>query len=188
MIMDPHDELKETLTGSQRIFRGKILTLTVDTVRLPNGREATREVVHHNGAVGMAAIDDQDHVLLVRQWRHAPGLALLEIPAGAISRDEHPEDCVRRESAEEIGFVPRRVEKLTTMYTAPGYVGEAIHLYLVRDLVPEEAEGDEDENIQIERLPLKEALTACRAGRICDGKSIAALMLAREVLLEEEQR
>jgi ADP-ribose pyrophosphatase len=185
--MNSHDELKETLTGSRQIFRGKILTLTVDTVRLPDGREATREVVHHNGAVGMVAMDDQGNVILVRQWRHAPGLALLEIPAGAISRDEDPEDCVRRESAEEIGFLPRRVERLTTMYTAPGYVGEAIHLYLVRDLVPEEAEGDEDENIQIERLPLDEALAACRDGRICDGKSIAALMLAREVLLEEEQ-
>ena len=144
--------------------------------------------MHHNGAVGMVAMDDDSNVILVRQWRHAPGVALLEIPAGAISRGEDPEDCVRRESAEEIGLVPRRVEKLTTMYTAPGYVGEAIHLYLVRDLVPEEAEGDEDENIQIERLPLAEALVACRDGRICDGKSIAAIMLAREVLLEEERR
>jgi ADP-ribose pyrophosphatase len=183
--MNHYNELKETLVGSKQIFRGKILTLTVDTVRLPDGREATREVVHHNGAVGMVAIDEQGDVILVRQWRHAPGLALLEIPAGAISRDEEAEDCVRRECAEEIGFVPRRVEKLTTMYTAPGYVGEAIHLYLVRDLVPEEAEGDDDENLQVERLSLDEALAACRDGRICDGKSIAALMLARDALLQE---
>lgn len=183
--MNSHDELKETLIGSTQIFRGKILTLTVDTVRLPDGREATREVVHHNGAVGMVAVDEEGQVLLVRQWRHAPGLALLEVPAGAISRHEEAEDCVRRELAEEIGFLPRRLEKLTTMYTAPGYVGEAIHLYLVRDLVPEQAVGDDDENLQVVRMTFADALAACRDGRICDGKTIAALMLAREVLREE---
>jgi ADP-ribose pyrophosphatase len=183
--MNNHDDLKETLIGSQQIFRGKILTLSVDTVRLPDGRGATREVVHHNGAVGLVPLDDAGNVLMVRQWRHAPGLALLEIPAGAISLGEEADDCARRELAEEIGFLPRRLDKLTTMYTAPGYVGEAIVLYLARDLVPEAADGDEDENIQIEPMPLAEALAACRDGRICDGKSIAALMLARELLCEE---
>ena len=186
--MSNYDELRETLIGSTEVFRGRILTLTVDTVRLPDGREATREVVHHNGAVGMVALADDGDVLLVRQWRHAPGVALLEIPAGAISRGEQAEDCARRESAEEIGFVPRRIDRLTTMYSAPGYVGEAIHLYLVRDLLPEQADGDEDENLQVERLTLAEALAACRDGRICDGKSIAALMLARDFLQNETAR
>lgn len=183
--MNNYDELRETLTGSTEIYHGKILTLTVDTVRLPDGREAIREVVHHNGAVGMVALDAEGCVLLVRQWRHAPGVALLEIPAGAISRGEQAEDCARRELAEEIGFVPRRVDHLTTMYTAPGYVGEAIHLYLARDLIPEAAEGDEDENLRTERFTLAEALAACRDGRICDGKSISALMLARDFLAAE---
>lgn len=179
------DALRETLVASREIYRGKILTLTVDTVHLPDGREAVREVVHHNGAVGMVALDERGQVLLVRQWRHAPGVALLEIPAGAISRGEQVEDCVRRELAEEIGFIPHRVEKITTLYTAPGYVGEAIHLYLVRDLVPQYAEGDEDEILQVVALPLAEALAACRDGRICDGKTISALLLARELLAEE---
>lgn len=183
--MNNYDELRETPTGSTEIYRGKILTLTVDTVRLPDGREATREVVHHNGAVGMVALDDHGDVYLVRQWRHAPGVALLEIPAGAISRGEEAEHCARRELAEEAGVVPRRLDRLTTMYSAPGYVGEAIHLYLARDLVPEQAQGDDDENVQVERMALEEALAACRDGRICDGKSIAALMLARDFLLAE---
>ncbi|MEI6500556.1 MAG: NUDIX hydrolase [Armatimonadota bacterium] len=183
--MNNYDDLRETPTGSAEIFRGKILTLTVDTVRLPDGREATREVVHHNGAVGMVALDDHGDVYLVRQWRHAPGVALLEIPAGAISRGEEAEHCARRELAEEAGLVPRRLDRLTTMYSAPGYVGEAIHLYLARDLVPEQAQGDDDENVQVERMTLEEALAACRDGRICDGKSIAALMLARDFLLAE---
>lgn len=183
--MDNYDNLRETLISSETIFRGRILTLTVDTVSLPDGREATREVVHHNGAVGMVPLDDENNVLLVRQWRHAPGVALLEIPAGGISCDEKAEACAERELAEEIGFVPRRLEKLTTIYTAPGYVGEAIVLYLARDLVPQQADSDEDENLQVERMPLEEALEACRDGRICDGKSISALMLTRDFLQQE---
>ena len=184
--MENFDHLRETLTGSETIFSGKILTLTVDTVRLPDGREATREVVHHHGAVGMVPLDDAGNVLLVRQWRHAPGVALLEIPAGGISCDELADDCARRELAEEIGFVPRRLDKLTTIYTAPGYVSEGIVLYLARDLVPQQADGDEDENLQLERMSLEEALQACRDGRICDGKSISALMLVRDFLQDEE--
>jgi ADP-ribose pyrophosphatase len=185
--MNNHDELRETLIGSRQVFSGKILRLTVDAVRLPDGREAAREVVHHNGAVGMVALDEAGNVLLVRQWRHAPGCALLEVPAGAISTDEEPTACARRELAEETGFAPGRLDRLTTMYTAPGYVGEAIHLYLARDLVPEDAAGDDDENLQLVRMPLGEALAACREGTICDGKTIAALMLARELLQEESQ-
>lgn len=186
--METYDELRETLISSETIFRGRILTLTVDTVHLPDGREATREVVHHNGAVGMVAIDANGDVLLVRQWRHAPGVALLEIPAGGISCDELAEDCARRELAEEIGFVPRRLDKLTTIYTAPGYVGEAIVLYLARDLVPEHADGDEDENLQVVRMSLEESIRACRDGRICDGKSISALMLTRDFLQDEARQ
>ncbi|MEI6503048.1 MAG: NUDIX hydrolase [Armatimonadota bacterium] len=183
--MNNHEDLRETLIGSAELFRGKLLTLTVDTVRLPDGREATREVVHHGGAVGMVPLASNGDVLLVRQWRHAPGVALLEIPAGGISRGEEAEHCARRELAEEVGFVPRRLDLLTTIYTAPGYVGEAIHLYVARDLVPERAEGDEDENLQVERMTMVEALAACRDGRICDGKSISALMLARDFLQQE---
>lgn len=183
--MDDEFTFQEVTISSEQVFRGKILTLVVDTVRLPDGRLATREIVRHNGAVGMVALTDDGDVILVRQWRHAPGLALLEIPAGAISGGEDPCDCACRELAEEIGFVPRRLELLTTMYTAPGYVGEAIHLYLARDLVAEDADGDEDENLQVVAMPFADAMEACHDGRICDGKSIAALMLARDVLQSE---
>lgn len=183
--MDNDCALRETTIETKQIFSGRILTLTVDTVRLPDGRTATREIIHHNGAVGMVALTDDGNILLVRQWRHAPGLALLEIPAGAISRGEDPCDCACRELAEEIGFVPRRLDKLTTMYSAPGYVGEAIHLYVARDLEPELADGDDDENLQVVAMPFEDALQACRDGSICDGKTIAALMLARDFLASE---
>jgi len=183
--MDQYIELEEVLLTSEQIFRGKILRLVVDTVRLPDGREATREVIHHNGAVGLVPLTADGQVLLVRQWRHATRRAMLEIPAGAISHGETAEACAARELAEETGFVGRRLDELTVLYTAPGYVGEAITIYLARDLQPEEAVGDEDENLQVVPVGLDEALARCISGEICDGKSIAALMLAREFLCRE---
>jgi ADP-ribose pyrophosphatase len=183
--MDKDRDFRETPIASREVFRGRLLRLTVDTVLLPSGEQATREVVHHCGAVGVVALDDEGQVLLVEQWRHATGQLLLEIPAGARGHDEDPECCARRELAEEIGFVPRRLEVLTEMYTAPGYVGESIRLYLARDLYEEAADGDEDESLRVVRMSLPEAIEACRSGRICDGKSISALMLAREYLQAE---
>lgn len=176
---------EEVLIASEHIYSGKVVTLVVDTVRLPDGREATREVIHHHGAVGMVPLTAQGQVLLVRQWRHATRQAMLEIPAGAMAEGEDPRDCARRELAEEIGFVPRRLDELTVLYTAPGYVGEAITLYLARDLAPEHAVGDEDENLQVVPMDLDEAVEACLSGEICDGKSISALMLAKEFLRRE---
>lgn len=185
MDMNGETELQEVLIASEPIFRGKILRVVVDTVRLPDGREATREVIHHNGAVGLVPLTDDGQVLLVRQWRHATGRALLEIPAGAISHGETAEACAARELAEETGFVGRRLDPLTVLYTAPGYVGEAITIYLARDLEPRHAVGDDDENLQLVPMPLAEAIARCLSGEICDGKSIAALMLAREFLQRE---
>jgi len=183
--MDEHADLEETLIASEHIFRGKVLRLVVDTVRLPDGREATREVIHHNGAVGLVPLTDDGQVLLVRQWRHATRRAMLEIPAGAMAHGEAPEACARRELAEETGFVGRQLDVLTVLYTAPGYVGEAITIYLARDLQPEYAVGDDDENVQVVPMPLGEAIARCVSGEICDGKTISALMLAREFLARE---
>jgi len=183
--MDSDSELEEVLVASEHIFQGKILRLVVDTVRLPDGREATREVIHHNGAVGMVPLTADGQVLLVRQWRHATSRALLEIPAGAISRGETPAACAARELAEETGFVGRRLDVLTVLYTAPGYVGEAITIYLARDLYPEAAVGDDDENLQVVPMGLDDAIARCLTGEICDGKTIAALLLAREFLQGE---
>ncbi|MCE5241452.1 NUDIX hydrolase [bacterium] len=185
MGMERDAELEEILLASEHIFRGKILRVVVDTVRLPDGREATREVIHHNGAVGMVPLTDDGQVLLVRQWRHATGRALLEIPAGALAHGEEPDACACRELAEETGCVARRLDVLTVLYTAPGYVGEAITIYLARDLHPQDAMGDDDENVQVVPLPFEEAVARCLGGEICDGKTIAALLLAREFLAAE---
>lgn len=176
---------RETLVRSEHIFTGRVVRLVVDTVRLPDGRETTREVVHHHGAVGLVPVTETGDVILVRQWRHAAGRAMLEIPAGTLSPGEDPEECARRELAEEIGQAPGRLERLTTLFTSPGYVAEAITIYLARDLQPQEAESDEDENLQIVPLSLAKAVQMCHSGEICDGKTIAALLLARDVLAQE---
>jgi ADP-ribose pyrophosphatase len=175
----------ETPQASDEKFVGRLLRVTVDTVTLPDGRTATREVVHHRGAVAAVPLDDAGIVHLVRQWRHPAGRTLLEIPAGGLGADEAPDACVRRELAEEIGQVPERLDRLTSMYAAPGYAGEVIHIYLARNLHPESQPGDEDENVHVVKMTLDEALAACREGRICDGKSVAGLFLARELLAAE---
>lgn len=178
-------DLRETLVASEEKFQGRLVRVTVDTVALPHGGPATREVVHHPGAVAAVAVDDDGMVHLVWQWRHPAGRALLEIPAGALGAGEAPADCVRRELAEEIGQVPGRLDLLNSVFAAPGYVNEVVHLFLARDLTAQELPGDADENVHVVKMSLGEALAACRDGRICDGKSVAGLHLAREMLRDE---
>lgn len=181
-----HDtDLREHPVDSQQVFAGRLVRVTVDEVRLPNGEPARREVVHHAGAVAAVPVDAEGGVYLVRQWRHAAGRALLEIPAGTLGPDESPEECVRRELAEEIGYVPDRLDLLTAMFVAPGYDTEIIHIYLARELRAERCAADEDENLRVVPMSFEDALAACRDGRICDGKSIAGLFLAQDLLRGE---
>lgn len=175
-------ELTETLVARTEHFAGRLVRVTVDTVTLPNGQPATREVVHHGGAVAAVPLDEAGRVYLVRQWRHAAGQALLEIPAGTLGKGEPPEECVQRELAEEIGQVPGQIELLNSMFVAPGYDTEVIHIYLARDLTPEQRPADEDENLHPLVMSLEEALALCRSGAIRDGKSVAGLFLAADRL------
>jgi len=174
---DTIDRLREITVASRTAFEGRLVTLRVDEVELPDGRRSTREIVVHRGAVGAVALDGDD-VLLVRQWRHAVGRALLEIPAGTLEEGEAPEETLRRELAEEIGYRPGRLEHLVDLYVAPGYSGEVIGLYLATELEPAGGEQDADENVEVVRLPLREAVARCRAGELPDGKTTAALLLA----------
>lgn len=178
------------LTPEQQIARnwiylGRIVSLSVDTVRLASGKEARREIVHHPGAVAAVTLNSAGQVILVRQFRYATGQAMLEIPAGCLNPDESPEACLQRELAEEIGQSAGRVDKLLTLYPSPGCLNEVLHLYLARELTPAEGQPDEDENLQIVTMPLAEAISLCRRGEICDAKSVAGLFLARELLENE---
>ncbi len=111
----------EKTLSSRLIYEGRVVKLRVDTVKMPNGRETTREIVEHSDCVAIVAIDDKDNVLLVKQFRQPVGKALLEIPAGGIEPGEDPVITVRREMREETGYLPRKVERVGGFYSAPGY-------------------------------------------------------------------
>ena len=166
---------EETLS-SQLIYDGQIVRLRVDTVRMPGGREATREIVEHGDCVAVVAIDAEDNILLVDQYRKPLEKALLEIPAGGIEPGEDAADAIRREMREETGYLPQKVERLGGFYAAPGYCTEYLHLYLATDLVPSSLTAEDTESISLVRLPVSQIVSLIDSGRICDGKSVAGLL------------
>jgi len=165
---------------SRRIYEGKLLRIDLDRVALPNGRTTDLEIVRHPGASAVVPFVSDDEVLLVRQYRHAAGGFILEVPAGTLAPGEEPEACARREVEEEVGHRPGRLDKLASIYTTPGFTDEVIHLWTAHDLVPTGQRLDPDEVLSVERMSLATALDQIRTGGIVDAKSICALMLARE--------
>ncbi|HUS79666.1 MAG TPA: NUDIX hydrolase [Armatimonadota bacterium] len=182
MADDAAEELRERTIATRRVYEGRVVKLRVDQVELPGGRRSEREVIEHAGAVGAVALTDDWHVLLVRQWRYAVDQALLEIPAGTREPGESPEECMRRELVEEVGHRAGAMRFLAEVYVSPGYSAESIHLFLATDLQARTAAADYDENIEVVALPLDEALAMCRDGRIHDGKTVAGLLLAGDLL------
>ena len=166
----------ESTTCSREVFRGKVFRVTEDQVLLENNKEATREIVHHNGGVCVAALDEQDRLLLVRQFRYAFGQELLELPAGKREAGEDPALCGRRELEEETGFQAGRFELLSIMYPTVGYCNEIIHIYLAQDLIPSHQHLDEDEFLSVERLPLEQALQMVLQNEIPDAKTQLAIL------------
>lgn len=170
--------MKETTLESKQIFKGRLISVRVDSVRLPDGRVSVREVVEHPGAIAVVPVDEEGNVVLVQQFRYAAGDLLLEIPAGTLEEGESPEDCARRELQEEIGCFPGSLEKLFEVYLAPGYSTELIHYFLATGLTPSVAVHDHDEFIKVHRIPLLEALKMIDAGQIRDAKTVAGIALA----------
>jgi ADP-ribose pyrophosphatase len=176
------DSLEEKTLESKLIYDGRVVHLHLDTVQLPNGKTALREVVRHNGAVAVVPIDRDGNVILVQQYRHPAGRVLLEIPAGTLYVGEDPDICVERELQEETGYKPGKIIRLGGIFLAPGYSTEYIHLYLATDLVESRLDMDEDEFIEVERLPLAEIYQRIAHGEIADSKTICAMTLARQHL------
>lgn len=169
--------MSEQLVRSRTVFRGRVITVRVDDVTMPNGRPAEREVVTHPGAVVMLAEDGEGRILFVSQHRHAAGKTLLELPAGTLERGENPEGAAARELGEETGFEPAQVERLGGFYSAPGFSTEFLHAFLCTELRASTHKADEDEDITPVRLSLAEALDRARKGEIQDAKSLATLLL-----------
>ncbi len=166
---------EEKTLSSQLIYDGRAVKLRVDTVRMPGGRETTREIVEHSDCVAIVAIDANDNVLLVNQFRKPVEKELLEIPAGGIDAGEDPVATVRREMREETGYLPRKVERLGGFYSTPGYCTEYLHLYLATDLTPSQLYAEDTASITLVRVPVTKIPSLITSGDICDAKSIAGL-------------
>jgi ADP-ribose pyrophosphatase len=167
----------------RQVYRGRVVDLGIEHVVLPNGVETDLEVLRHAGASAVAAVDEERRVVLIRQFRHAGGGFLWEIPAGILNPGEAPEACAQRELAEEVGLRAGRLVGLGTMLPTPGYSDERIHLFLGRELETAPMAHEEDEVIQeIERFPLDEALAMIRSGAIVDAKTALGLYRAADAL------
>jgi ADP-ribose pyrophosphatase len=162
--------------SSRYVYAGHNIRLRVDGVVLPSGKETVREVVEHDGAVAIVAVDEKDHLLLVRQFRHAANKELLEIPAGGVDRGETPEETATREMQEETGYAPGKLLRLGGFYSAPGYASEYLYLFMATDLVPARLFAEDTEEIKLVRIPLDEAVELIHSGEIQDAKTIAGLL------------
>lgn len=178
-------ELHEETVASRVVHRGRTMTFRVDTIERPDGSRHGREIVGHPGAVAIVALDELDRILLVRQYRTAAGRALLEIPAGTLDVDpatgavEDPDLAAPRELEEETGVRADTWRKLGAFWTAPGFATELMHLYLATGLRPANGDRlspDDDEALQLVRVPLEQAVAAAEDGRIVDAKSIVGLL------------
>lgn len=158
--------------NSRHVYAGRLFDLKVDEIEFGEGVVAQRETIRHPGAVAMVAIDAQERLLLVTQYRHAAGTRLLELPAGTLEPGEDPLHAVERELQEEVGYKPNQVEEAGGFYVAPGYCDEYVRLYVCTDLEASEANADEDEDIEVEALTLDEALDRIADGAIVDAKTI----------------
>ena len=172
----------EPTIATRSIFQGRILNVRVDTIRLPNGRETTRENVDHDPSICVVPVDEANNVLLVRQYRKPTESFLLEVPAGGIEEGETPEEATRRELQEEIGHTADTLRALTAFWLAPGWCSEYMYAFLATDLTPAALDADEDEFIEVVRVPLEDILGKLAGGEIQDAKSVASLLLAMRVL------
>ena len=181
--------LEERVVDSRILHHGRYLDFRIDTIERADGSRATREIVGHPGAVAVVAIDADDRVLLVRQFRVAVGRTLLEIPAGTLDVDaatgevELPDVAAARELEEETGYRAGQWQHLGSFWTAPGFASELMHLYLATDLYPADADRlgpDEDERLELVTMPAPQAIDAAERGEIADAKSLVGLLrLAR---------
>ena len=167
----------EKKLASQQIYQGHAVNIRVDTVEKASGKKTTRDVVEHRDCVAVVALDEQDNVILVRQFRHPVDRFLLEIPAGGIDPGEEPVDSVRRELQEEIGYFPRKIDELGGFYSIPGYGTEYLHCFVATDLVPSRLIAEDTDDIELVRVSLDDIPRLIAAGEICDSKTIAALLM-----------
>lgn len=184
--MSGNKAVKAEILDSKEVFKGKIIDVFHDTISLPDGRSALREVVKRGGASAVIPVDNDGNIIFVRQYRHPIMECALEIPAGIFEGDEDPFVCAERELEEETSLKAKDIKFLTKMHSAIGFCDEQIYIYLAQELEQGKLNLDDDEFIQVERYSLNEAMKMIFDGRITDSKTMVAV-LAYKTLKEKEQ-
>ena len=170
------------LISSETLLKGRAFLIRRDHLKTPDGRDTKFDIIEHGGSVIIVPLDAEGNLLFVRQYRHAAGIDLLELPAGTLEEGEDPAVCAAREIREETGFAADNIKKIGDFYLAPGYSTEFMHVYLAQDLRHDPLEADADEFLSVEKIPFAEAVQMAERGGIPDAKSLAALLLAKSHL------
>ena len=181
-----NEKFFEAKVNTEQIFKGKVLDVRKDTVKLPDGNLSTREYCKHIGAVCVVPLTDDNEIIFVRQYRYAQSRVMLEIPAGKL--DSNTEDFIEatlRELREETGAVAKSIESIGDIVTSPALVSEVIHMYLARDLEFGETDPDDDEFIEVVKLPIEKALEMVMNGEIRDSKTQTAILKTYYILQRE---
>lgn len=168
--------LIETFVSKKTVWRGNAVNFDVDTVRLPNGKLATREFMNHPGAVGVVPFLDRDTIVMVRQYRHPVGEVTLELPAGKLDAGESVLTCLKRELREETGYTARKLVPLLRYWPTPAFADEVLHLYVATGLKAGKMNTDEDEFLERVTMPFRKAVEMVRRGKIKDSKTVVGLL------------
>lgn len=170
--MNLNEETKDT----KLIYQGKIVTLRVDDVLLPNGKFAKREIVEHPGGVGILAVNENNKIIMVKQYRKPAEKVMIEIPAGKLEYNEDPSECAKRELMEETGYIAKNVKHLFSFYPSPGFSKEVLHLYLADDIKKGEPHRDDDEFLEIQECSIEEIKNMLKDKIIDDAKTLIAIL------------
>jgi ADP-ribose pyrophosphatase len=170
---------------SENVYRGRIFDVHRELVRYPDGRQARIDLLVHEGAVVILPVDEEGMIWFIRQYRHPAHKMLFELPAGVLEAGEEPETGAKREIREEIGMAAGHLQKLGGFFLAPGYSTEYLTVYLATQLTTDPLEADQDELIMIEKVHVKDAYRLMEAGQIEDAKTLASLLLARSILMDD---
>ena len=174
--MNEEDPFREKTLSSTYIFRGKIINLRQDKVKLPDGRETIREIVEHPGAVVVLALTNDNKIVMIRQFRKPADEVLWELPAGKIEPGEDLKNCALRELEEETGYYPRKIKKLITFFSTPGFCDEKLTLFLAEDLEKRNKNEDADEFIEVELIKANKVLKLLQKNIIKDAKTIIGIL------------